>query len=102
MVGMIANAVEPVPTVNLKELPLSTIQSIPTVDPSSLVSILRSYYSPVISERRLHHKLFQSLVANPRTRIELINLLIYVLERMPADMTSLEWYLTGTLRVSVG
>lgn len=93
--GMIANAAEPVPKVNLKELALSSIQSIPVVDPSSLVAMLRSYYSPVISERRLHHKLFQSLVANPRTRIELINLLIYVLERMPADMVSLGMVLDG-------
>ena len=100
--GMIANAVEPIPPLNLKELPLSTIQSITTVDPSSLVSILRSYYSPVISERRLHHKLFQSLVANPRTRIELINLLIYVLERMPADMNCLGMVLDGYVESLTG
>jgi hypothetical protein len=81
--------------VPLTSLPLTSILTIPTVDPSSLVSILRSYYSPVISERRLHHKLFQSLVSNPRTRIELINLLIYVLERMPADMNSLGMVLDG-------
>lgn len=100
--AMIANAAEPIPSINLKELPLSAIQSIPTVDPSSLVSILRSYYSPVISERRLHHKLFQSLVANPRTRVELINLLIYVLERMPADMTSLGHVLDGYVESLTG
>ena len=100
--GMIANAIEPIPAINLKELSLSAIQSIPTVDPSSLVSILRSYYSPVISERRLHHKLFQSLVANPRTRIELINLLIYVLERMPADMCSLGMVLDGYVESLTG
>ena len=64
--------------------------------------MLRSYYSPVISERRLHHKLFQSLVANPRTRIELINLLIYVLERMPADMSSLGMVLDGYVESLTG
>ena len=100
--AIIANAAEPISAVNLKELPLSAIQSIPIVDPSSLVSILRSYYSPVISERRLHHKLFQSLVASPRTRIELINLLIYVLERMPADMTSLGLVLDGYVESLTG
>jgi len=100
--ALIASSTDSSTPVSLKELPLSTIQTIPTVDPSSLVSILRSYYSPVISERRLHHKLFQSLVSNARTRVELINLLIYILERMPADMNSLGMVLDGYVESLLG
>lgn len=90
------------PTVPMKVLTPTALQSIPAVDPSSLVSMLRSYYSPVISERRLHHKLFLSLCKNNKTLVELINVLIYVLERMPSDLVTLTAVLDGYVETLTG
>ncbi len=98
----VTGSTEASPSIPMKILTPTALQAISAVDPSSLVSMLRSYYSPVISERRLHHKLFLSLCRNNKTLVELINLLIYVLERMPSDLVSLGVVLDGYVETLTG
>lgn len=60
------------------------------IDTTSLATILRVFYDPLMTEHRTHMKLFLHLCSGPATRADLLNMLIFILEESPEDSSRLD------------
>lgn len=73
----------------------------PLIDSLGLSTLLLSYFVPSMTDKKTHLKLFKHLcMSHSRTRTELMNILIMILEQMPSSLEALEQTINGTVALS--
>ena len=83
-----------------EQAPATVVEESPAMaDVHSIVTLLSCFYEPlVLKDKRTMYKMMLHLCSNQKTRIELMNLLLLVLEETPKDVSGLESIFDGYLQ----